>query len=127
MSVEEYRAKAIKLITGMQDLGGLNESLLADDFVWWNPSSGNSTAQDMRKTAEQMKPLMPKLPEMIVVATTAEGNRVALEVAGKCQLTNGKRYDNLYHFLVVFENGLVKEMKEYTDTKVALDAFDGTP
>jgi ketosteroid isomerase-like protein len=66
---------------------------------------------------------MPLLPEMTVIATTAEGDRVAIELQGKCGLTNGKRYDNVYHFMLECKDGKVRRVKEYCDTQLAAGVF----
>jgi ketosteroid isomerase-like protein len=118
MSVEQNRTTAIKFLTG-----GIDASMVTDDFQWWTPAHGPMDVAKMKALVAGMGAIMPRLPEMTVVGVTAEGDRVAVEISGKCELTNGKRYDNSYHFLVLLRDGKIRTVKEYCDTKLAHDAF----
>jgi len=122
-SVENNRALAVKFIERMRACGGIDETLISEDFRWWAPGLGSSDKARMKSLVEHLKPIMPRLPEMTVTGSTSEGDRVALEVSGKCELADGSRYDNEYHFLIFVREGRVRLVKEYTDTKLAHDAF----
>ncbi len=50
---------------------------------------------------------------------TAEENRVAVTAESKGKHSNGKEYNNHYHFLFTIENGKVIKVKEYLDTEHA--------
>lgn len=54
---------------------------------------------------------------------TAEEDRVAAEAESDVDVVNGKHYHNTYHFLVVVRGGKIREVKEYNDTKYAMDVF----
>lgn len=123
MSVEQNRATAIKFITTMKAHNGADESLLSDDFQWFLPNQTALTAADIKAHVKSRASIMPECPTMTVIATAAEGDRVALEVSGKCQLTNGKRYDNFYHFVILFRDGRIRTVKEYCDTRLAVEAL----
>ncbi len=122
-SVEDNRALAIRFIQRMKPCGGIDETLISDDFRWWAPGLGSSDKTQMRALIDQLKPIMPRMPDMTIAGSTAEGERIALEVSGKCELADGRRYDNEYHFLIFVRDGRVRLVKEYTDTKLAHDAF----
>jgi ketosteroid isomerase-like protein len=123
MSVERNREVAIKFITSMRDHGGLDESLITDDFEWWaSYHHGVMNCAEIKAMVADLRQ-MPRLPDMIVVDTTAEGDRVAVEVAGKCVLPDGRPYDNSYHFVILFRDGRVRMVREYCDTKLAADTF----
>ena len=114
---------SVKFLATMKDHGGFDESLITNDFLWWSTGQGAMDKATMKSLVANMAAIMPRMPEMTIVDTTAEGDRVAVEVTGKCQLANGKHYDNTYHFLLEFENGRIRKVKEYCDTKLASDAF----
>jgi ketosteroid isomerase-like protein len=123
MSAETDREVAIRFITTMSDHGGLDESLITDDFVWWaSYHHGVMNCAEIKAMVASLTQ-MPRLPEMIVVGSTAESGRVAVEVAGKCVLPDGRPYNNSYHFVVLLRDGRVRMVREYCDTKLAADTF----
>lgn len=122
---ETNRALAIEFIRRMKECRGIDESLITADFQWWTPGAGYSDAKTMNSLIATLDPVMPDMPDMTILGTTAEGDRVAVEATGKCLLANGKHYDNTYHFLIVLEHGRVRMVKEYLDTQIAHDAFAG--
>jgi ketosteroid isomerase-like protein len=62
-------------------------------------------------------------PVVTVVATTAEGDRVAIEAVGKGRLRNGRSYDNRYHFLMEVRDDRVVAIREYMDSAHVVAAF----
>jgi ketosteroid isomerase-like protein len=102
---------------------GVDPELITEDFQWWSSTSGYIGATEMNALIAALGDVMPHMPEMTVSATTAEGDRVALEVSGKCELADGRRYDDTYHYLIQLRDGRVRMAKEYHDTKVTSDAF----
>jgi hypothetical protein len=57
--------------------------------------------------------------KMTVKSSIAEGNKVALEVQSYGELTNGRIYDQEYHFLMEFRDGKISAVREYLDTQHA--------
>lgn len=57
------------------------------------------------------------------IATTAQGNRVAVEAEGYAELNDGRIYNPKYHFLFEIEGGEIIRVREYLDTKHAFDIF----
>jgi len=47
---------------------------------------------------------------------TAEGDRVSVQGESHGEMTNGKIYNNLYHFLFEIEDGQIRKLWEYADT-----------
>lgn len=117
------RALAIRLITTMKDHGGVDESLIADGAQWVYPDQSVAPLAKLKEYVKTMRKLMPELPTMTVTSTIAEGDRVSLEVAGKCTLADGRQYNNHYHFVVVIRDGLVCELREYGNTKLSAELF----
>lgn len=60
-----------------------------------------------------------------VHAMTAEGERVAVEAESKGLHASGVEYNNLYHFLFVFRDGQLLQLKEYMDTELVTDVLCG--
>jgi hypothetical protein len=56
---------------------------------------------------------------------TAEGERVAVEAESYARMSNGKIYQNKYHFLFTVRNGKIQAVKEYLDTMHANDVLCG--
>ena len=54
---------------------------------------------------------------------TAEGERVAVECETTGTTADGRHYANAYHYLFVFRDGLIFEVKEYLDTAAAAEFF----
>jgi ketosteroid isomerase-like protein len=64
-------------------------------------------------------------PVIEITGVTAEGERVAIEGAGRGPLRNGRQYDNRYHFLVEVRDGRVRSVREYMDSAHVADVFQG--
>ena len=47
------------------------------------------------------------------------GSKVALEVESRGELTNGRIYDQRYHFLIELRDGKICAVREYLDTQHA--------
>jgi uncharacterized protein len=57
------------------------------------------------------------------VGTIAEGEMVAVQVKGGGDLAKGGRYENDYCFVFRMKDGLIADLKEYTDSGPAIAAF----
>lgn len=123
MSAEENRATALLFLKTMNEHGGVNESLVTEDFHIWGSTMGTLDMRTYKKLVAGLNKLMPDLVAMTIVGTTAEGDRVAVEAAGSAQLSDGRIYQNTYHILFQFRNGRIQMVKEYLDSKRAADIF----
>jgi ketosteroid isomerase-like protein len=56
-----------------------------------------------------------------IVATTAEGERVAIEVRTHAPLIDGTVYQNRYHFLVLVRGDRIVLMREYQNSAYLLE------
>lgn len=64
--------------------------------------------------------------EYNIYETTAQDDRVAIEVESLHRRPNGKLYNNRYHFLMKFREGKIYHYTEYTDTEmVTWGLYDG--
>lgn len=95
-----------------------------DDNVVWKamgvkgklPISGEMNKKEIGELIVNVKTAIPKGLEFKMLGFIAEGNRVANEVESNGELTNGRIYNNLYHFLIEISNGKIIKIKEYMDT-----------
>ena len=69
--------------------------------------------------AQQMKkPLV-----MTLLGMTAEENRVCAEAESWAELSDGRTYDNAYHFIFDIRDGKIAEVREYSCSYTAADVF----
>lgn len=99
------------------------EQLVSDDFTWWTSyHHGPMTMAEIKAMVSDLA--MPPSMTKEIIGVAGERGRIAIEVQGRCQLPDGRRYDNNYCFVVVVEKGRVKEMREYCDTLLAANTFN---
>ena len=52
------------------------------------------------------------------------GNKAYVEFRGEATQLNGERYNNLYLWIMIFDNqGHAQEIREYLDTKLVQEVF----
>jgi ketosteroid isomerase-like protein len=99
--------------------------LMADDIGYWlaGKSGSNATAgrvHDKEEMAAIFRRMLRALKDgrlrMNVKNTTAEGDRVALEVESYGELLNGRIYNQEYHVLMTIRDGKIAGAREYMDT-----------
>jgi ketosteroid isomerase-like protein len=122
MSPQENKAAALKL---MRSFGSskFEASLIADDATFWSARAGTRTKTEFIAMLGKMRPLIAKSVTMTIVSATADEDRVSVESKGDSTLTNGRKYDNTYHFMFVFRDGKIVQIREYNDTRLAVEAF----
>jgi hypothetical protein len=98
--------------------GAIDEAfaLMSDSATWWVPgtlpfSGTKSKAQYLQIVALSQKGF-PSGVNFKVISLLAEDDRVAAEVESLGQHTNGKSYNNKYHFLFRLKDGRFVEVKE---------------
>lgn len=106
---------ALKFVESMSR-GEMDLSLLTDDIQWWVPGRGTMAKEDFFALAGSFQSLLKGPMKMTVKGITTEGDRVAVEAESHGELTNGKTYNNTYHFLFVFRDGKICLSKEYNDS-----------
>nr|WP_321223390.1 nuclear transport factor 2 family protein [uncultured Psychroserpens sp.] len=102
-----------------------------DDGIVWQamgikgelPMSGTMDKKAIGELMTTVKAMMPKGLKLKPVGWTAEEDRVAAEFISYGTLTNGKVYNNPYHFLFQFLDGKIIKIKEYMDTLHAKSIF----
>jgi ketosteroid isomerase-like protein len=115
---EQKNVEVVKAFFESIDEDGMDVTFkkhTAPDFIYWVPGLGN--VQD--RLQEILGPFGDELVgkfEWAVLATTAEGDRVAVEAESHANLKGGKVYNNKYHFLFELRDGKITKCKEYNDT-----------
>jgi uncharacterized protein len=102
-----------------------------DDATWWVAGSlpGISGLYPIQKYGEMSSgfakecdgeriPMIPREDGWV-----AEGNKVAVEARTDVGVSNGRHYDNHYHYVFILEDGKIKEVREYLDSDHARSVF----
>lgn len=110
------------------DSAALVDAYAEDGAVWTSGRtliSGTFSKARIRDASGQIFEAFPKGIRFIILAMTAEGERVAVEAESRGEHVSGKLYTNQYHFLFEFRDGLVVRLKEYMDTERVTDILCG--
>lgn len=104
-------------------------SFMSDDSTYW--VGGTVEGVSGTKNREEFGQMLSGFSEaaktgaitLTPKAWTVDGNRVAVETESYAELTNGRVYNNEYHFLMVCRDGEIVEVKEYLDTDHVIEIF----
>ncbi|WP_062344036.1 nuclear transport factor 2 family protein [Novosphingobium sp. CCH12-A3] len=114
---DRNRAIAIRLMEALDkaDVDTIR-SILSPDVDWY--VSGVGTL-DLETLITQLQGMlgMAKVAQTAIVATTAEGERVAVESRGNFEFDDGRIYRNHYHHLFVVRDDRVVGVREYLDLR----------
>jgi ketosteroid isomerase-like protein len=101
--------------------------MMSDDATWWIagrfPLSGTKSKAEFAELLGQIGAAVPGGIRLTPKAFTAEGDRVAVETESYAKHTNGKIYNNQYHFLFEIRDGKIRAVREYLDTMHTNDVF----
>jgi ketosteroid isomerase-like protein len=99
---------------------------MTEDATWLipgrpetNPSAGLYTKDRISRLFHTMQSRLKDGLRMTVIGAIAEGDKVALEVESFGELSNGRIYEQHYHFLIEFRGGMICAVREYLDTQHA--------
>lgn len=125
MSLERNKQLASEFFArfSARDLAGALD-LMADDATWWIagkpgqlPAAGDYSKERIGRLFHRMDGQLPNGLQLTVKGTTAEGDRVALELTSHGELANGRVYEQQYHLLMTFRDGKIAAVREYLDTQ----------
>ena len=120
---DRNRDLVLRLMTAL-DAGDTAEirAILTPDVDWY--VSGVGTL-DLETLLSQMKQMMGEaiVAKTTIVATTAEGERVAVESRGNFEFADGRAYRNHYHHLFTVRGDRVVGVREYLDLQETERAF----
>ncbi len=106
-------------------------SYLTEDATWWVAGTieGISGEKDKAAFGEMLAGLSTLSTSGAIrltpLALTAEGDRVAAETESYAELSNGRVYNNLYHFVFELSGGRIRRVKEFLDTEHTRAVFLG--
>ena len=130
MSTQENKRKALEFLdaSGKHDAARLS-ALMTDDATYWV----QGVPRLFKYAGEQSRAQICAYMESPSIFTdgfeqtfgnlTAEDDRVAVEVQVRGVTADNRVYENTYHYLFLFEGGLIRQIKEYVDTAVAAEMF----
>jgi ketosteroid isomerase-like protein len=122
MGVAENRATALIMIEKLSK-GVIDDDIVTSDVTWWVPGIGTVSRPAFTELANGFRSFLVDDVNMIVHGITAEGDRVAVEAEAHADLTNGKHYNNTYHFLFQFRDGKICHAKEYNNSAHVAEIF----
>ncbi len=129
MSVEQNKEVARKTweaaVKGDVDTATAN---IADEVSWLLPSSVNPGGPLKGKQAVTgfIKSLATAFPGGLkteISRVYGEGNTVVMELTNRGQTAKGRQYENEYCFVLEFEGGKIRRVREYTDTAKVKEVF----
>ena len=131
MSTEQNKAIAAEFFarfTAGDIDGALNT--MTEDVTWLIPGKPESSPMAGRYDKGRLMRLFRRMQsglkdglKMTVHGAIAEGDKVAAEVESYGELTNGRIYNQHYHFLLTFQDGKISAVREYLDTQHANDVW----
>jgi hypothetical protein len=105
-------------------------ALMTDDVVWripgkpeLSPAAGDYGKERLGRLFHRMLSQLERGLTMTVIASIAEGDKVAVEVQSSGDLKNGRRYRQQYHFAIDFRDGKIAKVREYLDTQHAFEVW----
>ena len=129
MSVEHNKEIARKTweaaVKGDVDTATAN---ISDEVSWLLPSSVNPGGPLKGKQAVTgfMKSLAVAFPGGLkteISRVYGEGETVIMELTNRGQTAKGRQYENEYCFVLEFEGGKIRRVREYTDTAKVKEVF----
>jgi len=73
--------------------------------------------------AKIIKAMMPGGLGLKIETVICEGDRCAVQAESNTTASNGKKYNNRYHFDIRFDGDKIAEVREYNDTNHAREVF----
>ena len=103
-------------------------TMVANDFEWKvmtrmegiPPVKGHD---GLRNLAKIIKAMMPGGLGLKIETVICEGDRCAVQAESNTTASNGKKYNNRYHFDIRFDGDKIAEVREYNDTNHAREVF----
>ncbi len=105
--------------------------LLDEAVIWQAMGTMGGDPMSILRNKEQIGQLITQIHtdmqdelKFTMMGWTLEDERVAVEVEGMGVVkATGKTYDNFYHYLIVFKEDKIVQIKEYMDTLHAKSVF----
>lgn len=131
MAAENADKKVVEDFLASFSIGDVDAILdrMAEGATWW--VSGTIAGLSGTYGKHQLAPLLRAAKRLYKTGAlritpssmVAESGFVATEAESFAELTDGRTYNNRYHFLLRVDNGKIAEVREYMDTLHAYDIF----
>ena len=115
-------------LQNLTEEGDLDEgfALLSDDFTYWNNVTRTSSGKDhLRRLSEWRRSVVELTFDMI--GCLNEGENVVVEAQCDGITPAGVHYDFPTVFIFETRDGLITSLREYGDTRLAMEAFGAIP
>ena len=131
MRIEQNRKVADELF-GNLSMGDIPAALdtLTDDVTWTIagrreelPTAGTYSKRRIEKLMKAMHGQMQAPMAFTITGRVAEGTKMSVEAESVARLTNGKTYNQHFHFLLEFREGKICAVREYLDTLHTLNVW----
>jgi ketosteroid isomerase-like protein len=70
-----------------------------------------------------LKSMMPTGLNLRIDTIICEGDHCAIQAESNTKASNGRKYNNMYHFYIRFAGDKIAEVREYCDTNHAREVF----
>lgn len=101
--------------------------MLSDDATWTvmgnTALSGTYTKPEFANLLAEVTASAPNGIRVTPSQLTAEADRVSVEAESYAEISNGKTYKNIYHFMMVCRDGKLVAIREYLDTEHVTEIF----
>lgn len=101
--------------------------LLGSDATWWVAGSTNISGTYSKAEFRELVGGVSENAENGITVTptllTAEGDYVSMEAESYGEMTSGKTYRNIYHFMHEVQDGKLQAVREYMDTEHVTEVF----
>lgn len=102
-------------------------AMLSDDATWWvagnTDLSGTYSKSEFAALLGQVTGSAPDGIRVTPKLLTAEDDRVSVEAESYAEISNGKTYRNIYHFMMIVREGKICAVREYLDTEHVTEVF----
>ncbi|ALR20221.1 MULTISPECIES: nuclear transport factor 2 family protein [Sphingobium] len=124
--IEKNRDVALRLVkaVGSGDMATVKK-LIHPDLDWWLNGMGHLDHDAFLASLHMLH--SAKTGGFTVITSTADADRVAVEMVGHFEYEDGRIYDNNYCELMTLKDGLVYKVHAFFDTGAAEKAFGATP
>jgi uncharacterized protein len=129
MTPAERKELAKEFLSGFDDPDPVRlATMVASDFEWklmtrmegMPPMKGH---EGLRNLLKSLKAMMPGGLGLRIDTVICEGDRCAIQAESNTVASNGKKYNNRYHFDIRFDGDKIAEVREYCDTNHAREVF----
>lgn len=127
MSVEQNKDTARKMweaaVRGDIETASAN---LSDEVSWLLPGAATGPLKGKQAAVGFFKSLGQAFPTGLktdIRRVYGDGDTVVMELTNRGQTAKGRQYENEYCFVLEFEGGKVRRVREYTDTAKVKEIF----